>query len=161
MLLRDFGLGLEGFFRAPGLCLRHGLWWLFLAPIALWLLLAYGMFHGLEAAADAAGAWARSRLHLPEQAGDASWWAALKDWGNRASAAAARWVLRLALGYLLLVANKYIVLVLLSPLMAHASEKAEEALSGRTYPFSLPQLLEDARQGRLKCSSASMWGPRG
>ncbi|MFN3875323.1 MAG: EI24 domain-containing protein [Flavobacteriales bacterium] len=147
--MRHFALGIDGFFRAFGFCLRHGMWWLFLAPIALWALLAYGLAHALEAAVDAAGDWAAARLAIPAEADDASWWADLKAWLNGARDAVLKLVLRLAVGYLLFVANKYIVLVLLSPLMAYASERAEEILTGRAYPFSFAQLMRDALRGAL------------
>lgn len=148
--MRDLGLGFDGFFRAFGFCLRHGLWWMFLAPIALWVLLAFGLFHGLEAITEAASAWAAAHLEIPlDQSSDAGWWADVKAWLNGAREAIVKWVLRLAIGYLLFVANKYIVLVLLSPLMAYASERAEEILTGRTFLFSFAQLMKDALRGAL------------
>lgn len=148
--MRDIGLGIDGFFRAFGFCLRHGLWWMFLTPIALWVLLAFGLFHGLEAITEAVSAWAAGYLAIPlDPAADASWWSELKGWFNGAREVAVKWVLRLAIGYLLFVANKYIVLVLLSPLMAYASEVAEEKLTGRSHPFSLAQLMKDALRGAL------------
>lgn len=148
--MRDLGLGFNGFFRAFGFCLRHGLWWMFLAPIALWVLLAYGLFHGLEAFTEALSTWAAGHLEIPLDLGsDAGWWTDVKAWINGAREAIVKWVLRLAIGYLLFVATKYIVLVLLAPLMAYASERAEEILTGRTYPFSFAQLMKDALRGAL------------
>lgn len=147
--MRDLGHGINGFFSAFGFVLRHGLWWMFLAPIVLWVLLAYGMVHGLEAVTDAVGAWAAGYLEIPFDGSDASWWADAKAWLNGAREAIVRWTLRLAIGYLLFVANKYIVLVLLSPLLAYASEVAEEKLTGRSFPFSFAQLMKDALRGAL------------
>jgi CysZ protein len=147
--MRHFGLGLDGFFSAFGFCFRHGLWWMFLVPIALWMLLAYGLFHGLEAATDALSGWAAGYLEIPLDAEEASWWADAKAWLNGAREAIVRWTLRIAIGYVLLVANKYIVLVLLSPLLAYASEVAEEKLTGRVFPFSFGQLMKDALRGAL------------
>lgn len=149
-IMRDFGLGLNGFFRAFGFCFRHGLWWMFLAPIALWVLLAYGMFHGLEAITESVSAWAAGYLEIPMDASaETDWWADVKAWLNGAREAIVRWILRLAIGYLLFVANKYIVLVLLSPLLAYASEVAEEKITGREFPFSFKQLMKDAVRGAL------------
>ncbi|MBK7947054.1 MAG: EI24 domain-containing protein [Flavobacteriales bacterium] len=147
--MRYFGLGLNGFFSAFGFCFRHGLWWMFLVPIALWALLAYGMFHGLEALTESLSAWASGYLEIPLDAEEASWWADVKAWINGARDAIVRWILRIAIGYVLLVANKYIVLVLLSPLLAYASEVAEEKLTGRVFPFSFGQLMKDAFRGAL------------
>ncbi len=146
---RDAGQGASGFFRAFRFTLEHGMGWMFLVPALLWLLLAFGMYHALEALTDSAGAWVAGYLQLPVAADDAGWWSDVKAWLNGAREAVVRWVLRLAVGYVLFVANKYIVLVLLSPLLAYASERAEEVITGRTFPFSARQLVKDAGRGAL------------
>lgn len=146
---RDLNDGASGFFKAFGFCWRHGMGWLFLVPVLLWVALAFGMYHALEAITDAAGAWVAGYLEIPMSNGEASWWADVKAWINGARETVVRWVLRLAIGYLLFVANKYIVLVVLSPLLAYASELAEEKLTGRVFPFSLAQLMKDALRGAL------------
>ncbi len=43
--------------------------------------------------------------------------------------------------------NKYIVMILMSPLYAFLSEKVEEKLTGKSFPFSLPQLMIDILRG--------------
>jgi CysZ protein len=43
--------------------------------------------------------------------------------------------------------NKYIVMILMSPMYAILSEKVEEKLTGKVYPFSLKQLLKDIARG--------------
>lgn len=146
---RDLSAGASGFFKAFGFCWRHGMGWLFLVPVLLWVALAFGMYHALEAITDAAGAWAAGYLEIPLSNGESSWWADVKAWMNGARETVVRWVLRLAIGYLLFVANKYIVLVVLSPLLAYASELAEEKITGRVFPFSFAQLMKDALRGAL------------
>lgn len=146
---RDFGQGFSGFFRAFGFAFTHGMWWMFLVPILLWLLLAFGMYHLLEMATDHVGAWAAGYLQIPVETGGTGWWTEVKSWLNGARETVVSWILRLAVGYVLFIANKYIVLVLLSPLLAYASERAEEIATGRTFPFSFRQLMKDALRGAL------------
>lgn len=43
----------------------------------------------------------------------------------------------------------YVVLVLMSPVMAYLSERTEAILSGKQYPFSLPQLMRDMARGLI------------
>jgi CysZ protein len=43
--------------------------------------------------------------------------------------------------------NKYIVMILMSPLYALLSEKVEAKLTGKEYPFSLTQLIKDIFRG--------------
>lgn len=145
----DFGNGASGFFRGFSFAFSHGLWWAFLVPILLWVLLAFGMYNLLESATGAAGAWAAGYLEIPTEQGEAGWWSDAKAWLNGARETVVAWILRLAVGYLLFVANKYIVLVLLSPLLAYVSERAEEELTGKRFPFSLVQLMKDALRGAL------------
>lgn len=148
--MRDLGLGLNGFFSAFRFTLRNGMGWMFLVPIVLWVALFYGFFHAMEGMVEAASAQLAVWLELPvAQASADDWWEAVKAWINGAREVIVRWILRLAIGYLLFVANKYIVLVLLSPLLAYASEVAEEKLTGRQFPFSWRQLMKDALRGAL------------
>ena len=57
-LLRDAALGLDGFFRAFRFAMRHGLGWIFIAPVLLWVLLAYGIFVMLEGPVEELARWA-------------------------------------------------------------------------------------------------------
>ncbi|MBK8225987.1 MAG: EI24 domain-containing protein [Flavobacteriales bacterium] len=148
--MRDLGLGLNGFISAFRFTLRNGMGWMFLVPIVLWVALFYGFFHAMEGMVEAASAQLAVWLELPvAQTSTGDWWEAFKAWMNGAREVIVRWILRLAIGYLLFVANKYIVLVLLSPLLAYASELAEEKLTGRQFPFSWRQLMKDALRGAL------------
>lgn len=146
---KDLGAGFSGFFRAVGFAFSNGMGWMFLVPVLLWLLLAFGMYHLLEAASEHFGAWAAGYLSVPMAADDAGWWSDVKAWVNGAREVVVSWILRLAVGYLLFIANKYIVLVLLSPLLAYASERTEEIITGRRFPFSGSQLMKDALRGAL------------
>ncbi len=42
---------------------------------------------------------------------------------------------------------RYIMLILIAPILAYVSERTEELATGRSYPFSLSQLLKDAWRG--------------
>lgn len=122
---------------------------MFGVPVLLWVALAFGLYHAMDALVDQVGLWAAGYLEIPVDAAEQSWWADVKGWLNGARELLMALILKLAIGYLLFVANKYIVLVLLSPLLAYASERAEEVLTGREFPFSMGQLLKDALRGAL------------
>mgnify|MGYP000318397075 FL=1 len=51
------------------------------------------------------------------------------------------------LSFLFLDATKYLVMILLSPLLAILSEKTEEILTGKVYKFNLRQLIKDVKRG--------------
>src|ERR1043165_675162 len=45
--------------------------------------------------------------------------------------------------------NKYVLLILMSPIMSLLSERTEEIITGKKYPFSFSQLLKDVARGSL------------
>lgn len=57
------------------------------------------------------------------------------------------WFFSILVWILILIINRYIVLIFLSPLFAYLSEKVEAKLNGKDYPFSLKQTLKDALRG--------------
>lgn len=58
-------------------------------------------------------------------------------------------LLRLAVLVAYMASFKYIVLILLAPVLAYLSEKTEELLTGNQYPFSAVQLFKDAVRGMI------------
>ncbi|MEO8590907.1 MAG: EI24 domain-containing protein [Flavobacteriales bacterium] len=147
--VKDLGLGFSGFFRAFGFAFSNGMGWMFLVPALLWLLLAYGLFHLLQGPVDQLSDWLSGYLAIPLAGNDPGWWSDVKAFVNGARDVVVSIILKLAIGYLLFIANKYIVLVLLSPLLAYASERTEEILTGREFTFSWSQLMKDALRGAL------------
>ena len=148
-MARDVRLGVSGFFRAFGFAFSNGMGWMFLVPALLWVALAFGLFAVLEGPAETLSAWLAAKLEIPVEPSGTSWWNDALSFINGARELIMAVVLKLAIGYLLFVANKYIVLILLSPLLAYASERTEEILTGRTYPFNGVQLMKDALRGAL------------
>ncbi|MBL7952984.1 MAG: EI24 domain-containing protein [Flavobacteriales bacterium] len=146
---RDVSLGSSGFFRAFGFALNNRLGWMFLVPIVLWVLLAFGLYSILEGPVERLSDWVALKLEIPVETGAEDWWSDVKAFFNGAREVIVGFLLHAAVAYLLFVANKYIVLILLSPLLAYASERTEEILTGRTFPFSWRQLMKDALRGAL------------
>jgi CysZ protein len=147
--LRDLGTGISSFFRAFGFALSNRMGWMFLVPVVLWMILTYSLFKLLSAQVDDITHWAAGYLDIAVSPDDTGWWSAVKNFLNGAWNAILWVILHAAIVYLLFVANKYIVLILLSPLLAYASERTEEILTGRQFPFSWVQLLKDAVRGAL------------
>lgn len=146
---RDFGLGLSGFFRAFAFALNNRMGWMFLVPVLLWVVLAFGLFAVLDGPVERLSDWVAAQLEIPVQADAEDWWSGVKGFLNGAREVVLAVLLKLAVAYLLFVANKYIVLILLSPLLAYASERTEEIITGRKFPFSFGQLIKDAVRGAL------------
>ncbi|MEN9441205.1 MAG: hypothetical protein RLZ33_1282 [Bacteroidota bacterium] len=56
-------------------------------------------------------------------------------------------MIEISIALLLMNFAKYLVVILLSPLLAHLSEKTERILTGNTYPFNFQQFFHDVRRG--------------
>ncbi|MBP6696337.1 MAG: EI24 domain-containing protein [Flavobacteriales bacterium] len=144
--------GFGGFLRAFGFMLRHRMAWMFLVPALLWIVLAYGLFTLLEGPAALIGEWLAQWLGVevvPATEAETSWWNTAKSILNSTREVLVWIALKLITLFVLFTVNKYLVLILLSPLLAYASERAEEILTGRSFPFSWAQLSRDAVRGSL------------
>lgn len=148
-IARDVRLGFTGFFRAFGFAISNGMGWMFLVPIVLWVALGFSLVLVLQGPVDQLSDWVGGRFEITVETGATDWWADTESFLNGARELLVGVVLKLAIAYLLFVANKYIVLILLSPLLAYASERTEELITGRTFPFSWGHLLKDALRGAL------------
>lgn len=66
-------------------------------------------------------------------------------------------LLEISLALLLMKFAKYLVVIILSPLLAHLSEKTERIITGKTYPFNFTQFLKDVRRGIRIAIRNMMW----
>lgn len=66
-------------------------------------------------------------------------------------------MIEISIALLLMNFAKYLVVILLSPLLAHLSEKTERILTGNTYPFNFQQLFHDVRRGIRIAVRNLMW----
>jgi CysZ protein len=150
-ILPDLKLGFNGYLAAFGFAMRNGLGWVFLIPALLWVVLFYGLFALLEGPADQLSDRLAALLSLPDDSGSD----ATSAWNTVLVFVQGAWelftliLLRVAIAYVLYKVNKYLVLILLSPLLAYVSERTEEILTGNTFPFSWAQVLKDAFRGSL------------
>lgn len=145
--------GFVAFFRASGFLFQKRLAWVYLVPLALYLVLMtagtvafstllYGAFEiplyrliGTNAemlATNNAGKWyelAFKLIHFSEAV-----------------------AISILVFYLSSRTMKYAILIVCSPLLAWVSEKTESLKTGKEYPFSLPQFASDVlRSVLLNC----------
>lgn len=66
-------------------------------------------------------------------------------------------MIEISIALLLMNFAKYLVVILLSPLLAHLSEKTERILTGNKYPFSFQQFFHDVRRGIRIAVRNLMW----
>jgi CysZ protein len=138
---KHFALGIKSYWRAIQFIHKHKLYWYFPIPAALMLLIYYigNEFATWQASWD-------PRLGCLECANmNETIWFMIKM------------LLSITIGLILMKFAKYIVVVILSPLLSILSQKVEKKLTNNTYPFSLKQTLHDVRRGLRIALRNVMW----
>jgi CysZ protein len=151
--MKDFSIGLRGFARALGFALRNGMWWMFLVPVGLWLLFAGGIAWVSASAVDLVGGWVSGfwDITVPpaDRTGLLGAWDDVKGFFNSARDTLVLLAVKLALWFLFGLVGKYLVLILLSPLLAYASERTEEIITGQSFPFRFGLFIKEIGRGIL------------
>lgn len=148
--MKEVTKGFTAFFSAFGFIFSHGLAAWYLVPIALYILLvvllAFSLINWLDPILSSHLAdW----LDLDMASNGNGFWS--KAWSliSAGLAIAASIAMKILIAYLLGRVMKYVILIITSPLLAYLSEKAEEIITGNTYPFNLAQFLKDILRGIL------------
>lgn len=66
-------------------------------------------------------------------------------------------LIEISIALLLMKFAKYLVVILLSPLLAHLSEKTERIITGKKHPFDFNQFLRDVKRGIHIAIRNFMW----
>lgn len=66
-------------------------------------------------------------------------------------------MIEISLGVLLMKFAKYLVVIILSPLLSHLSQRCEKILTGNTYPFDFKLLVDDVKRGVRIAIRNVMW----
>ncbi|MEN9347037.1 MAG: hypothetical protein RLZZ77_548 [Bacteroidota bacterium] len=144
----SFFTGFDSCFKAWKLISRYGLWHFFLYPIALTVLLGMGISALLH---DQIDTWVKSLgpfMHI-EPLHTKDWKEVAITFWNELSSAALRILLWITALLIYWKISKYLVLMLMSPVMAYLSEKTEFLITGKTYPFSIKTFFLNAARGML------------
>lgn len=142
-MLSDVKLGLNAYFEAFGFVMRHRLWYFFVFPILFSLIALAVLFLVKAELIDVINAFLMEWFGLDHEKDNVQGWFAK--------------ILRVMVGiviwitatYIFWTFNKYIVLIVLSPVLALLSEKTETILTGKKYPFSSGQFANDIIRGVL------------
>lgn len=127
--IKHLFLGYKNYKKAIPFIKEHKMWRYFLFPLILFFLIFYAgyYFESLKEASKLA------------RMGDVNFFENIWLWIKQNFQA--------LLAFIFLDATKYVVMILLSPLIASLSERTERILTGNTYKFNLKQLMKDVRRG--------------
>jgi CysZ protein len=134
-------LGVSTYKEAHRLIFKHKLWWYILAPGIINCILFLLTFAWLNALAKT---WATALLS------NANEW--MPTWLSLQSDIVT-WLIALVikLGFLIVYLSvyKYVILILMSPLLALLSERVERIITGKVSQFNLQQFIADVVRGML------------
>jgi CysZ protein len=146
-MIKSFLNSFTDFFGASKFIRKNKLYYFYIIPFIVSLIVYYFLFHYVRDATDMAisyvlDIWGIERfLDVHEK----DWW------GKILNVLTSIFKFSLGIGAFLLsmVVMKYILLAIMSPWFAYISEKTESKINNTNYPFSWSQLLKDAWRGVL------------
>lgn len=144
----DFFLGIGTSFKAFRFIFDHKLGHFFIYPLVITFLLVLATKYGIDSTVN----WLTDLIYESTDINPLSssdWPNSWLDWGKfigEKTIAILLWVMMYFVAHKII---KYVVLILMSPVMALLSERTEKILTGNIYPFDLMQLLKDVWRGML------------
>ncbi len=142
-LISDFRLGLQTYTESFNYIFQKRLGWFFLFPLILNILIFWLGWDYMDTLSDSIQQQLRLWLNLNQES----------FWGSSMLQSLLNgfiWLIFKILFFLLFAYfGGYIIIILLSPVFSHLSEKTEQLQTGRKYPFNFRRLLHDIIRGTL------------
>lgn len=137
---QQFGLGIKTYGKAISFVFEKGLWVYFIYTILIALLLALGGLTLIHNLSDWLENWIMSYVTTDSENG-------IFHFLGSALQVLLSVGLKILFFFVFSTFNKYILLIIMSPIMALLSERTEEIITGKVYPFNLGQFLKDIWRG--------------
>jgi len=142
-LLNNFSLGFKSFGEGFKFIFKHKMGWTLLVPVALTIIFFWLGFESTSYLIDEAKNYLLDILNLKNNSFFLSEYLKMFLSGFL-------WIIIEIIFFVIFTyVNGYLVLAILSPLLAIISEKTEKIVLGKTYPFSIHQLIHDIIRGIL------------
>jgi CysZ protein len=138
--MKGFFSGINEFFSAIPFILKKGLWWTYLVPVLLTILIFLVGWVSVD--------YLLSELKnlLLNQLDKNSF---IYPYVVPILSGLLWLIVKIVFLFIFNYLNGYILLIIISPLLAYMSEKTEKILTGREYPFSLNKYVSDVVRGIL------------
>lgn len=120
----EFWLGLKSYWEAFRFIREHRLYWYFFIPAILMLVIYYLGNRIL-----------RSEIEADLSNMNGIVWYFIQV------------VFNISIAILLMKFAKYVVVIVLSPVLSHLSQRCEKIISGKTYPIDYKQIVKDMKRG--------------
>ncbi|MFZ6052667.1 EI24 domain-containing protein [Halocola ammonii] len=148
MHFTGFWTGIREYFNAISFIFRHRLLHFFIYPLVLAIIMITAFTFSLVELVDLVSTPVFRFFEIENPVVGAFYeWETIKYWLANFAKYATVVVIYILLIYLYFKLQKYIVLILMAPLMALLSERVDAILTGREFPFSWPQFFKDVWRG--------------
>lgn len=132
--IKNFIFGIRAYVKAVRFIIEHKFYWFLIIPAVLMLFIYY--------------IGARIKNHYfesrSENMNDIVWYLVYV-------------MIEISVAILLMKFAKYLVVIILSPLLSYLSMRTEKILTGNTYPFSFTQLVNDVKRAMRIVVRNLMW----
>lgn len=136
----QFGLAIKSYGKAISFVFEKGLWTYFIYTIVIAGLLVFGGFELVHHLSDWLEGLIMSYFSTDS---DKGWLSFLGDALHVLLSVG----LKILFFFIFSTLSKYILLILMSPIMALLSERTEEIITGKVYPFNMGQFIKDILRG--------------
>lgn len=138
-MFNNFSIGFSSYGKAFSFIAKHNLWIYFLYPLLIMIVLFLGGTYAIMQLSDYLRDLIMGWLGLGGTT-DEGWLRTTLTWVLGIG-------FKIIFFFLYLSLQKYIVLILMSPVLALLSEKVDELHTGKKYPFSSDQFVRDVFRG--------------
>jgi len=139
----NFGLAIKSYFRAIGFIFSNNLWWYFIFPIIINIAVFAGNVYAVGRLSTEIVTYINSSADFDQNI----WWGVALAWIITNLSFLVGIILKIVLFVIFSVIGGYVVLMLLSPVLAYLSEKTEKIVTGGTYETDMGQMLMDILRG--------------
>jgi CysZ protein len=131
---KNMAFGIRSYWKAIRFMIEHRLYWYLIIPALLMLVIYYlgSIIQAHHVKPDA------------ETTNEIIWYVFFL-------------MIEISVGFLLMKFAKYLVVVILSPLLSHLSMKCENKLTGKKYPWNFKQLVSDVKRAMRIVMRNLMW----
>lgn len=147
-IFKDFGTGLKAYGKAFEILFSKGLWWFFLFPLLLNVIIFIGGIYGIGSLSDFLQGWVEDFMAFNEDSFlGAEYLQSISGYLSGIAGGFVWILLKFSFFFIFATFGGYIIIILMSPVFAILSEKTEEVLTGNKYPFNGDQLMRDVVRG--------------
>lgn len=149
LFIREFTIGVYNYKRALEFIFKHKLYVYYLAPLLVGILFIIVSFAGISIFTDWLDGLFQQWFGVTVKNNSFSYIEDYQDFIANSGSVLITVLLKVLMFFLVFRVNKYVTLIILSPVLAYLSERVDTILSANDYPFVVSQFLKDVWRGVL------------